>query len=1319
MGKELDQPDIVLDGRDFFLLLYALSNSDQEHIDLSAQRKLFPQLSQGQALSRSYLLARQFDVSEPQVPLVAEEFAKILKAAGSRKRISRTQLTAAITRAVSQRREATTPLKQFEERVRNFFKGAPLRVGVEVPDKDGSNHRSWLDLKPLTQTWPREIMKSRVWNSIESPVPDIPDLPLQDTWVNLTLRELRILNSDPTIALENEAWGELSFDNPGMGISLPKALLGIQGLTVIIGLPGAGKSTLMKWIARHVITSPECPFGIPIMISLRQYAKEKNRQPELSLFDYFLHSRGIKVESQTQNWHRAATFLLDSPNDELNRSEAFLWLLDGWDEVPVEMRDSIMTELQSVALYPSIITTRHSAEPLRLPAQRYYEIQGLKYGAALDLAYRWLVKTGNEECYTAIETGLAESGELRRLARSPFLLTLLCALAARRDANSTGGIPRRRGGVLGETLKLVLAQHNSDRKQAAKFGRRDRENISRFAFWLLSEASGSPRYVFDSHDYEAATSVDGRFERLLVPSRLITKSSVDSSDFQFVHASFQEFLAAQNLFERPERIPRHGAMLLAPIWAEIARFLAELARPETGAWRVLMEESRHTLANLDKFGIIAARISHIMAAAGERDGGKRILGIDLREHLWKILKRYAQQIPTPLLDAFLELDATDLARRILDDRIRTGKNSVAISWLQRVSVFDLEMLFTDHEKYRRVLRRPEVATYCPDLPDWIFETSADQREAETSRNLDELHRVVTARDTTAARDMLWKVIEEDADDVVFEAIQEVLKLPQDVALKLLLEIVFSDSVDELTLGKAVAALGSLGDRDSCSQVMAYLATREMDDPAILPILGSLDDYALDNREAKLISDLLYRSHDPEARCAAAELLADVRARFAAANLIEAFKIEAVEEVRLTILRSLAKIADDGVIENLWHWRNETYLTNDAEWDAWFKAVLSTLENRRRRTAAFGNIPAADELTLAVRKLAVRAFASEKDNEYSKLASAVLEYPAVLGKMAAQRLMNVARNRRFSEKLRTAAIQGLAQLESEPSVITFLNQFARSKEKQSITLKQAACDTLGVLSPLELSRLRSKPAQLAMARLAFRHNSLFFKRPGDQPIIPDQTSTANGNTSASNEQVIFLFLTANPGNTAILELDEEMRAITEKIQAARHRDQIKIEQVGAVRADDLIAAMNRHHPRVVQFSGHGDGKGKGILICDDDGNSSVVGSEALVSLFESTSKKVQLVVLNCCYSESLAQALTEVVPCVVGMNNVIGDVSARMFTANFYGALANGLSVELAFKQGMTRLKMKPQKVVRSKARSFPILTTRKDVNARDITIVTA
>jgi hypothetical protein len=1319
----INQPKKIIENRDFYFLLRELLSSNQGDVDLIAQRDLSPRLDETQALTRIYLLARRQHLPEGRLQDVAEGFARVLKETSDESQISRTQLSRAIQPSFLQPRKAANPLKQYEEKALNFLRRAPIGFVDEelTATRPGSIPQRWLDPKPLTQLWPREILESPAWNSIESPVPGVPDLPLEDTWVNLTLRELKTRSADPARALESEGWTELSFDRDWVGVSLRKALLAIQGLTVIVGLPGAGKSTLMKWIARYSVTEPECPFGIPIVISLRQYAKDKIHRPDLSLFEYFLLSRGIRDGSQIQRWRSVAAGLLDPPDDESDTPETFLWLLDGWDEVPPEMRDSLMREIQSIALYPSIITTRHSGEPLRLPAQQYYEIQGLKYGAALDFAYRWLVKTGKEEYYPAIETGLEASPDLRRIARSPFLLTLLCALATRPAEGTVGGLPHRRGGVLGETLKLVFAQHNDDPKHSLKFGRRDREDISRFAFWLLAEAPGAPRYVFDSQDYESATSKVGRFETLLVPSRLIARPSVDSTDFQFLHASFQEFLAAQGLLQKPDIIPRRGTLLLEPAWKEVARFLAEMVTPDTAAWRALWDEAKQALDNPDKFGIIASRVSLLLAAAREKDGGKCLVGLDLRDYMWKVMKRYAAQVPTPLLEAFVELDPTDLARRILDHRIRTGKNSLPVSWLQRISVFDLEMLFTDHEKYRKVLALPEVAAFCPDLPDWIFDTPPDSHDSRASKRLDDLQQAILSRDADAAKAIIFAIIEEDSEDVFFEAFQQISKLPQDERLKLLLAIATSESVDVLSRGKAVSSLMGLGDRDSRSQLMAFLATREMDDSAIFPILGNLDDCALDNRETKLVLDLLQRGLDPEVRCAAAELLAAVRARFVAANMIEAFKIENAEEVRLTILHSIEDIADDLVIENLWELRDGANLKNSAEWDAWFKAILSTLEKRRRRASAFGNVPAADNLSKSVREWASRALASEKDNAYSKLSRAVLKYPNVLGKRATRQLIAVAREKVLPEEMRAAAIQGLSQLEKEPQAVEFLSRFAKGRRQDATDLlKQLACDALGAISPAALSKLKSRPAQVAMARLAFRHNTLFMTRKSESGLTSNQTSAATGIMPKPKDNMIrILLLSANPSGTGTLKLDEENKEIIAKVRASEHRDLIQIVTAGAIRPDDLLQAMNEHEPHVVQFSGHGSENGEGILICDERGNAISIDGEALADLFDSTQKNVQVVVLNACYSKPQAEAIATVVPCVVGMSDSIGDRAARVFAASFYSALGFGKSVQVAFKQGLTRLKLEGM-IVEGKAQSdVPVLITRSDVKASEIVPVRA
>ena len=63
----------------------------------------------------------------------------------------------------------------------------------------------------------------------------------------------------------------------------------------------------------------------------------------------------------------------------------------------------------------------------------------------------------------------------------------------------------------------------------------------------------------------------------------------------------------------------------------------------------------------------------------------------------------------------------------------------------------------------------------------------------------------------------------------------------------------------------------------------------------------------------------------------------------------------------------------------------------------------------------------------------------------------------------------------------------------------------------------------------------------------------------------------------------------------------------------------------------------------------------------------------------------LVVLNACNTRPQAEALTEVVDCVVSMNRTITDRAAIKFAASFYGALAFGRSVRKAFEQGVRPL----------------------------------
>lgn len=164
----------------------------------------------------------------------------------------------------------------------------------------------------------------------------------------------------------------------------------------------------------------------------------------------------------------------------------------------------------------------------------------------------------------------------------------------------------------------------------------------------------------------------------------------------------------------------------------------------------------------------------------------------------------------------------------------------------------------------------------------------------------------------------------------------------------------------------------------------------------------------------------------------------------------------------------------------------------------------------------------------------------------------------------------------------------------------------------------------------------------------------------------------------------LFIAANPLRTERLQLDEEIRAITEKIRATEHRDLLELVSIWAARPDDLLQSLNMHKPQIVHFSGHGSRDGE-IVLVDDRGLPRAISTQAIRMLFTTLKDNVRVIVLNACYSRSQAEAITEVIDCAIGMNGAIGDRASITFASSFYRAIGFGRSVQEAFDQGVTAL----------------------------------
>jgi hypothetical protein len=186
----------------------------------------------------------------------------------------------------------------------------------------------------------------------------------------------------------------------------------------------------------------------------------------------------------------------------------------------------------------------------------------------------------------------------------------------------------------------------------------------------------------------------------------------------------------------------------------------------------------------------------------------------------------------------------------------------------------------------------------------------------------------------------------------------------------------------------------------------------------------------------------------------------------------------------------------------------------------------------------------------------------------------------------------------------------------------------------------------------------------------------------------------------------LFLAADPfADSSPLRLDREARAIIEAMRRGRDRDSLAFVSEWAVRTGDLQAAVLRHRPQVVHFSGHGAG-GRGIFLEDENGTPRSVKKEALGELFTILRSSIRVVVLNSCDSLPVIEAFRDVIDYTVGMSAPVTDRSAILFAEAFYGALAFGAMVEEAFALGVNRLRIEGMPEA-----TIPILLSREGRDA--------
>ena len=183
-------------------------------------------------------------------------------------------------------------------------------------------------------------------------------------------------------------------------------------------------------------------------------------------------------------------------------------------------------------------------------------------------------------------------------------------------------------------------------------------------------------------------------------------------------------------------------------------------------------------------------------------------------------------------------------------------------------------------------------------------------------------------------------------------------------------------------------------------------------------------------------------------------------------------------------------------------------------------------------------------------------------------------------------------------------------------------------------------------------------------------------------------SSNGNwhfTSRQSAPKRILFLCANPDDTNRLHLGAEARKIKEELQMSTLRDNFLFTIDMAATPRTMTRSLLREKPTIVHFSGHG--QVEGLCLEDEQGVSKVIDAKDLDQLFFSFTRTVQCVVLNACYSEEQAQAISNHIPFVIGMRQTIEDKAAIAFSIGFYQAIGEGFDFVEAYNLGIASMAM--------------------------------